>query len=1240
MHELINPCTVLETIYEYSYCSSYLVSVTLPSGTEENRFLQVFPPKYTELAKRTETALVDLFGRGRISLINGYDGADYLLVDAPAERRLQWNTILAKPLGERIETVLRLGQYLVDSEARGSLPDGVNADTFFAYDEDTLQSWDLTGVLPVEQAPENRTACMADLALLAAQAMIGKAVAKDRCLLQTTLALHNRMPGEYLQSLIQTLETCLMGAEGATLQSLLDGLSEVPIALEIHESENWENVDPNLAAANFLQKHPLWRYVRKDKNGDKELHILMVGATPMRKAFLDTIIPCAQMLDTQMYIHVVAEDGLDFSDRYLKKAPLLAQGVEITHIPPRPDRVYTLNEDITGKDCKGKPVPFAHLTFEKAAFPKASDLRDPMLGCVLLLDPYTDQMRQAMLSLTARGSRSLLIGLKDPVPPREDSRSHVEVDSFAEDHNTDLRELGVYREGWNVHYFYTKSYNERVTYRELSREFSKKYNRNSSIRSALSIPYKLEAYGLADCEDKAVRFCREVLSDETRVRRLIWLEHRSWQAYLMVYGWYLNTETFDEDFAAHGYSHKDKCWHGCLFGSNDNGKAPLSQWSMDDWDKRDISSLDALDAMSVKVHRLLTAYVENQGISELKDLKSRLKTRLPSTDWQQTENALKSLQTNVTNAFVGWNRVMGDVKWNLKQNAPANTSETMELLKELQGWAKIINNRNQCLQFKDVDRAIIEGIPYLLEKDSVRCIYKLWTPEEHPWKSLSSSFFLEPEQLILLTGEGETVTLEQQQGILAFLRNRRNLRTILRVMPMKSLKKLCQNAVLDVTGADTEQLLCAVNRLKKLKTTLPLIQFKDGKLYSLDDNCPILEFYPCNQKLTVEEMMAVTGTTVLSENGTVPMHHLDRYNELWNIAQISEKYNLVSEFLSAYKSVYKVWPNHYKGRRSPNAWRPPCTKVDADRNGLLELLTSLYKAAIINPLEWNRNEDTPNITAVNPRCQARLNDMLDAYIGAGKKCRGRFYLCLQPEDPEALCALEDLQLEFNKSFARETKRIDGRDIDFLRYTDGKHNKEIEWKLVEEMLRNLEQKRMIQPVDNNNIFKIPKNPGGLYNIRFRYADVPVMDCLTKAGNVLEALAYHTVRQMDVFDDVKLGVSILWSQEIEPGIPTRNEIDLICTKGTKSFFISCKKTVKLDPKCITEIRYETDRFGVDGTAILLTTAVEEENRAAYARARRMGVEVITLKDYVEPGKTPEISHSILSRRLRDIIEKTCK
>jgi hypothetical protein len=78
----------------------------------------------------------------------------------------------------------------------------------------------------------------------------------------------------------------------------------------------------------------------------------------------------------------------------------------------------------------------------------------------------------------------------------------------------------------------------------------------------------------------------------------------------------------------------------------------------------------------------------------------------------------------------------------------------------------------------------------------------------------------------------------------------------------------------------------------------------------------------------------------------------------------------------------------------------------------------------------------------------------------------------------------------------------------------------------------------------------------------------------------------------------------------GDQTTNEVDVICTKGLRTCFISCKKTRALEQAYYPEVWYEAHRFGVDAVPVLVTTSHEGFGLAHITRGERMGVTTIAL------------------------------
>lgn len=70
---------------------------------------------------------------------------------------------------------------------------------------------------------------------------------------------------------------------------------------------------------------------------------------------------------------------------------------------------------------------------------------------------------------------------------------------------------------------------------------------------------------------------------------------------------------------------------------------------------------------------------------------------------------------------------------------------------------------------------------------------------------------LEPETLTLLTDEQHNISPETLVYCATFLRSRRNLKTEVSTLTLAELEQLLSDAVLDVTGADADQILAVMS---------------------------------------------------------------------------------------------------------------------------------------------------------------------------------------------------------------------------------------------------------------------------------------------------------------------------------------------------------------------------------------------------------------------------------------------
>ncbi|MBQ2725874.1 MAG: DUF1887 family protein [Clostridia bacterium] len=116
------------------------------------------------------------------------------------------------------------------------------------------------------------------------------------------------------------------------------------------------------------------------------------------------------------------------------------------------------------------------------------------------------------------------------------------------------------------------------------------------------------------------------------------------------------------------------------------------------------------------------------------------------------------------------------------------------------------------------------------------------------------------------------------------------------------------------------------------------------------------------------------------------------------------------------------------------------------------------------------------------------------------------------------------------------------------------------------------------------------------LSFRFKNRIVMECLTKAGSLLEYYTYKTalsVKRDDkyVYDDAEVGVVIAWDDDVSG---TRNEIDCMVMSGVIPVFISCKNG-NIETDELYKLDAVADRFGHEyaKTALASTIFFDEEH-----------------------------------------------
>lgn len=993
-------------------------------------------------------------------------------------------------------------------------------------------------------------------------------------------------------------------------------------------------------AARFLTENPLYTY-RSDAG---ELNVVMVGESDLRSAFFSAVFAAAQMLDTQMNIHILAPDAESFCHQLIAKAPALPHVCNITVNGKKRCAAGAAQTLLLGDNA-----PLANLTFrDTAELPSAENILELNPGCVLLMDDEPALAAQ----LAAQSGGKLLIGIArdslDPVIlPEAGQDVHVAPFIFAADFTEDFY-AEVRSKALAVHSFYTLEFNQRATKAEIENSFLESYNFRSSLRSALSIPYKLFACGLTEkTEDVSGKFTRQVLEnpDKTLLSRLIWLEHRSWQAFMIMEGWQLLPEEeygkvlFDRDNPSHSYKKVTfgGKWHPCLCASRDDGKyLPLDSWSNGG---KAPECLDPLDRCSIKIHQCFVSAAKDPANPRYhtSSIEKLLRELAGGAD-EETLPYVRELE-NVTHRVLNEDPGSDRLWKKLYKALYEKLDEKQKLRQKMDALAEKMDVRLRSMKprdFKHSDLDVIEAIPMILQEHPVLHIYKLFS--QNNWENVISAASMRPDRLTLVTDGGD-IPQTDLDACKRFLTARGLEHVIVEQSALQNISGSELRGVLDITGASAAQLLNAIKN--EYLHSLPVVEYRDGKVCGQDEKVPDLSLYRNNNTLSVKDVLTINDARVLSDREEGHLLGMgENAVELWSIAQSASEngrpyYNTFCTLIKSYcmpdTAIYKS-----ENIRKSVAFVIP--SAERQNSGMDAVLGELDYCTV------TRDGDRIRVTARNDLWQGGYNDALEAMQTAiSNNTNPRSFQLVkipnplyQPGRPASsdnsplIQIVRDNCLEY-----RLCLKINPSSEPYVE--DSKGDVRYSVKKMESLLEKLQSAGMLLPLDGNKTVYLESRDGRSLYLNFAFASPAVRECLTKEGNVQEAFVYRVIRDMDLFDDLKLSVSIAWGEE--NGDATTNEIDLIGTKGNRSYFISCKKCKELTTEQLTEIRYETDRFGIDGVPILIATAKDDlKNHARYARAKRMGVHIITLQDYLRDDGAAEDSAEVLQAKLCKIVKES--
>lgn len=990
--------------------------------------------------------------------------------------------------------------------------------------------------------------------------------------------------------------------------------------------------DFSLSCCRFFAEHMPCDYRIPMENNMYRLPLLLIGYGSRLDTILQKALTHGQLPDTVLEITVATPNASGTAQSLLDRAPALGEFAEVI--------------------CRGETLCTPHgsalcrLRFEQVTL-EASNmyalLQRHATASYLLISTGNDEQNRALASACAQvpaATKRMIAFVQKKPEVESSSKAHsayeyvstcckrvlslmqnrqqgtdpagvaVDVYSFGFEDTQNYRHQ-TEEIAMNLHYAYAKAQNARRPVDKIIEEFREPYNYLANLEAAVHICAKLACCGIRGTGKEAAMQFRQLLARSPELLdKLASVEHRRWMMEKLLAG-YRPLSDISRIYTAGATTHsKTEKWHCCLVPCDETGHSRLLA---SDWENAEKGvlreDLDELDRMTLLVHNQCGRCAgASQGA--VQDLVQAIRSTLiehpcfsPATQQilEEVSSSIIQMQQKKASTCALYEKQLSALKECISQEGGLLQEFLLQQLRTLDSTLAPLKEYISRKDYKLQDRLLVEQIPFALTHRCRPSLIKLVSDREQD--DIFSLWQLEPSQ-VTFWGMAESASELSQlreradrsvrflldmgisvrqswnlmvpEHLLASLFEQTDLFTDWNctLVPLAERTEQAVCAVLEdwmaeteadyleVTGADP-LLLCSAMTTARAHG-LSAFYVRNGRFYN-QLNAEELQFPAPRKNMTVREMMTSRGA-VLSNLDSSSLTDLSvHYKVLWEIARTTP---LWSELSAALKNA------HFRTRRPYFQFvllstpQPSVKKTLYTSRltavGLLPTLRGIEEHGFISDIETT-NELNGGVSITYTSLGKVDPDTMHHYLQ-------KFVEVYQPSSYFAFSTNWEGKLYLN--------------IYDLCVTDYAYNADTH--LSSEAQAELPN--LLQRLQNAGlIHQYTKNYTG--NISFRYHSRAVMDCIQKAGSILEAYIYFSALLEADFDDVETGISFLHNTSENSA---ENEIDVICTKGLSSLFISAKFTRALTEKfnyVLYEISLLSEHFGINAKPVLVASCFHQ-------------------------------------------------
>lgn len=592
------------------------------------------------------------------------------------------------------------------------------------------------------------------------------------------------------------------------VQEMCEALNELKVRVDARAfitKKEFVRANATMKAYYMLDRWPIYKYGKK-REGDRDiLDVSIIGEHGMREEFVKAIYSCVHMLNTTLRLRIYAPDVREFWTKLEEKNPLLGETIRL--FLNGKETVRELNKSV----CL-EPIAEIYLYEKKDVVRLQSDYiillegKSECRSIVRRIQEKYKENHQKLIAYLDDGTNYLQAEGQLLVP--------ISLTDKCSYYDEKLLKSELLQRALHVHALYYRDNHKRATWNEIREDFeSNIYSIESSMRSALTVKYKLSSIGL-DADNKSIAniYFEKVLAKDQdakeRFDQLAALEHVSWSSFLIINGWNVPTKKQIEEYAFVGrndFKEKKMHLHPCLVESRP-GRG-LAEWSHKDWEEAlenvdAMAALDGLDRLSVELHHVAGKKVP-EAVKKVDNLMESLGELVMKYYAEELFKAFNWLGLIRDRIFAGKNAVEAvwkQAKANFQsalQKLEISNPQFEELLARIDLEMRVIHEYYAFHDYKESDEAMIYGIPYILGGEKTKCVMRPYISGiQNRWKNLLLSLYLEPEELIFISKERNEAEMKFYQHFL----HERGIRTKVSMRDTEIAPEDKQSTVWDVTG--------------------------------------------------------------------------------------------------------------------------------------------------------------------------------------------------------------------------------------------------------------------------------------------------------------------------------------------------------------------------------------------------------------------------------------------------------